>query len=202
MNLNMFTFLLLAGAVGGPSEPKPEPLPKQPADPEREAALLSPPHVLPEEPTVYHLDTAIRIARQQGRDIDAYLSDHASDRAEELRRHRLSLLIFADDLADDLRSLRMAARPAPISIDPEAVAAEAELRAKGIDYDGERARYEQTVHRVVETLRERQNARPPPVRCPRRYCLAAPGKPCRGRSGNTAPVHPERERAAKRKEKA
>lgn len=203
MNRLALLSLVLLGGLGG-SPPKPE-KPKLPAVPEREAVLLSPPHALPDEPHIHQLDTAIRHARRQAREIDAYLFRHTADRAEELRRHRLALLDFAD---------RWAATPA---ISPPFARPVVEADTKHREW----VAYQQTPT-AADTRPQREPQRPsepppaplpsqpkssrppkpkpPPVRCPRRYCLAAPGKPCRGRSGDTAPTHPERERASKRKE--
>lgn len=184
MNLNMLTLLLLAGAINGP--PEPEPQPKLPADPEREEALLSPPHVLPDEPTTYQLDTAIRHARRQARDIDAYIVGHEADRVDELRAHYRVLLGAVRRVEARLREAEGEAKRA--ASPPESRTGSS---APSIDSS-------QTATRPTLPRRTRP---PEPaavkVRCPR--CQAKPGRRCRGRSGTTmSSPHPERVRAWER----
>lgn len=214
--MNPIFLALLAIAAGGPvvvpevREPEP---PRLPPDVDAEDELLRFIAEPPEDVPDHKIETAIRLARKQARDIDAYLVRHTSPRGADLRRHRLELLDVADRWARDLR----------IEQRVRIERARASFVEWGRAAQNASARVEAAMQQVSERVPAEVKAsktifiKPPPtiarrvgdfvietpiplVRCPRTYCLAAPGRRCRGRSGEAMDTpHPERVRASQRK---
>ena len=159
---------------------------KMPANPEREAELLSPPRDLDDAAPTHAAGAWLRHTLRQARDIDAYIVGHEADRVDELRAHYRVLLAAVRRVEARIREAeREAKRATP---PPESRTGNS---APSINSS-------QTATRPTLPRRTRP---PEPaavkVRCPR--CQAKPGRRCRGRSGTTmSSPHPERVRAWER----
>ena len=186
-----------ADGVTYPSEPDPEPPPRKPPDPAREAEMLRD-VVAPGADDPDHVyATRIRLARHQARKISDYLAEH-EPAAPGLPQRRSELLGAACTWDDVLYDRRRKERAAARQRLDEAIAA----TAAKVDQQIEVSRQifgspKPTVARRLGSLVVETPI--PQIRCPVKYCRAKPGNRCRGRRGTAIDtIHPERTRAFER----
>lgn len=197
-------FLLLAACAGevpiAMPPHRPPPPPRLPPDEDAEDALLRFMVEPPDDALEHEIETAIRLARRQAREIEGYLTGHTSTRAEELRRHRLALLDLA--AACDAHRLFRSTYPSSLSVQHEHCQSMGVSTAANAEYTQTRCQPDPPAVTPPKPLPARRHPEKPAalaVRCPRKSCAAKPGARCRGRSGEAMDApHAERQRTWER----